>query len=98
MATLGVFAPSQIFIALLTHWYERFKSVAAIKNVMVMTLAAVTGLIAGVSVTLGISLIHTVLGALLAVVVAILALRVKKIPYWAFILGAALFGTIRLKP
>jgi chromate transporter len=98
MATVGIFLPSQIIIVILIHWYQRLKTVKAVQQVMMMTLAAVVGLIAGVTATLGVSLLHGLASALMAAAVAVLALRFKRIPYWAFILVAGTFGAIWLKP
>ncbi|POB10008.1 chromate transporter [Sulfobacillus sp. hq2] len=97
VATIAVFTPSLVVIVVLSHWFTRLKKVLAVQNVLFATLAAVTGLIAGVAMTLGESLIHAWTGAVLALVVAIVALR-WKVPYWSIILGAGVVGAIWFRP
>lgn len=64
---------------------------------MFATLAAVVGLIAGVTVTLGVSLIHAWPELLLAVLVTAVVLR-WKVPYWAVILAAGGAGALWFRP
>jgi len=92
-ATLAVFIPSLVIIALLTHFYPRLKRIPAVKNVMVATLAAVVGLIAGVTLLLGKSLITSWEELALALVVFIVAIKWKA-PYWAMIIGSGVIGAI----
>lgn len=98
IATIAVFTPSQVVIVILSHWYEHFKKVMVVQNLLYISLAAVVGLIAGVSVTLGLSLIHDWAAGILTGIIAFLALRVKQIPYWALILGAGTLGAIFFRP
>jgi chromate transporter len=96
-ATVAVFTPSLLVIVLLNRFYDRLKAVAGVKNVMFATLAAVVGLIAGVTVVLGRSLIHGWPGLLLASAVAAVVLR-WKVPYWAVILAAGGIGSVWFRP
>ncbi len=96
-ATVAVFIPSLVIIAVLNHWFARLKAVAGVQNVLFATLAAIVGLIAGVEVTLGRSLIDAWPGIVMALVVAIVAIR-WKVPYWTVILGAGLVGAVAFRP
>ena len=93
VATIAVFIPSLVIIAALTHLYPRIKKIPSVKNVMVVTLAAVTGLIAGVSFLLGKTIITSWEEAVLAVLVLAIALK-WKVPYWAMILGSGVIGAL----
>ncbi|MCY0881761.1 MAG: chromate transporter [Firmicutes bacterium] len=97
IATIAVFIPSLLVIVLLTHWYDRMKTVAGVSNVLFATLAAIVGLIAAVAVTLGISLIHAWPGLVMAVAVATVVLR-WKIPYWVVIFASGLTGALLFRP
>lgn len=91
VATVAVFIPSLVIIALLTHFYPRLKKIPAVKNVMIATLAAVAGLIAGVSFLLGRTIITSWEELVLALLVLAIALK-WKVPYWAMILGSGVVG------
>ncbi len=97
VATVAVFAPSLLLIVALNHWFARLKTIPGAQNVLFATLAAVVGLIAGVAVTLGVSLIHAWPGVVLAAIVAAVALS-WKVPYWAIILAAGTVGAIWFRP
>ncbi|PSR22197.1 MAG: chromate transporter [Sulfobacillus acidophilus] len=96
-ATLGVFIPSQIVMVVISHWYHRLRAIQSVQHVMNVTLAAVVGLIAGVTLTLGISLVHGFVDGVMAFAIAFVALRFKRIPYWAFILVAGTIGAFWLR-
>lgn len=98
IATLGIFLPSQIAMVVLTHWYHRLKTLKSVQHMMNVTLAAVVGLIAGVTLTLSLSLVHGLSEGLMAAIIAGVALRFKRIPYWAFILVAGTIGAVWLRP
>ncbi|MCY0909932.1 MAG: chromate transporter [Sulfobacillus thermotolerans] len=98
VATLGVFIPSQIVMVLISHWYQRLKTIQSVQHVMSVTLASVVGLIAGVTLTLGMTLIHGLVNVIMACTIAGVALRFKRIPYWSFILVAGMIGAFWLRP
>jgi chromate transporter len=95
-ATIGVFLPSLVIIALLVRFYPKLKRFQLVKNIMAITLAAVVGLIGGVTVLLGRSIVSTWEEGVLAAVVLVVALK-WKVPYWAIILASGLIGALAFR-
>ncbi|MHB1612083.1 MAG: chromate transporter [Sulfobacillus sp.] len=95
VATVGVFTPPVLLIVALTHWYTKLKKVPGVQNVLYATLAGVVGLIAGVTIMLGQSIIHNIIGGVF-VAAALVAGR-YKLPYWAIIMCAGLAGAVFLR-
>lgn len=97
VATIAVFMPSLVFMVVLTHWYQKFKAIAGVQNVLFATLAGVVGLIAAVTVNLGETFAHSPEAWLLVGAVALAASR-TRMPYWAIVLAAGLVGTVGFRP
>jgi chromate transporter len=95
VATVAVFTPPVVIVAVLSRWYGKLKSVPGVQNVLYATLSGVVGLILGVTIMLGRSIVHSAEGGLF-VVVAILAGRFK-VPYWAIILAAGTVGAVLMR-
>jgi len=95
-ATIGVFLPSLVIIALLVRFYPKLERFQLVKNIMAITLAAVVGLIGGVTVLLGRSIVSTWEEGVLAAVVLVVALK-WKVPYWAIILASGLIGALAFR-
>jgi len=97
VATVAVFLPSVLLVVVLTHGYERLRSVPGTRNVLMATLAGVVGLIFAVAVQLGRSLVTGPLGLVVVAAVLVATLR-WKVPYWAVILSAGALGALIFRP
>lgn len=96
-ATLGIFLPSVILTGLLMAAYNYIHRYPAFGTILRAVLAAVVGLIAGITWRLGVEAITGVIPAAIAIVVVIAGLHFK-VNYGILVVFGAVVGLIALRP
>jgi chromate transporter len=93
LATLGIFLPAFIFVAISNPWIPRLRKSAWFSGLLDGVNAAALGLMGGVTWQLGRSSIVDPLTALIAVATLVLLMRFKVNSSW-LIAGGALVGLL----
>ena len=96
-ATVGIFAPSVLLTGLLMAAYDYTRRYPAFQTIQHAVLAAVVGLIAGITWRLGAQAITGLLPAGIAIVVVVAGLRFR-VNYGLLVAFGALAGVIALRP
>jgi chromate transporter len=94
LATIGIFLPAFVFVALTTPFLPRLRKSKLLSALLDGVNVASAGLMAGVTVELARSSILDVPTILIAVVAAVLLFRFKVNPTW-LILGGAVIGLVQ---
>lgn len=93
VATLALFAPALVLMAILSHFYNRLKDLHQVQNLLAGLAPTVVGLILGAAVLLAPGALHGLGGWALFIGSLVLLLRFRWHP--AFVLGlGALAGVV----
>ncbi|MCL4249666.1 MAG: chromate efflux transporter [Anaerolineae bacterium] len=94
LATVGIFLPGFIFVALISPWIPRIRQSAVLSALLDGVNAAALGLMAGVTVELARAALIDGLTVVLAIAAAVLLIRYKISATWLIVGGGVLGGLI----
>ncbi len=94
LATVGIFLPGFIFVALISPWIPRIRQSAVLSALLDGVNAAALGLMAGVTVELARAALIDGLTVVLTIAAAVLLIRYKISATWLIVGGGVLGGLI----